>query len=112
MHEPRGKTSLAVGYAISPTGADHMEAIHDPSFEAFGTFDEGFETLGMLEPVDRLELNGKKVRAFFVAQHGKAPGLVVRDPILNAVAEAFRNNVGILDKGVGGGAVGPTTVVL
>ena len=68
MHEPRGKTSLAVGYAISPTGADHMEAIHDPSFEAFGTFDEGFETLGMFEPVDRLELNGKKVRAFFVAQ--------------------------------------------
>ncbi len=68
MHEPRGKVGVGLGYAISPTGADHMEAIHDPSFEAFGTFDEGFETLGMLEPVDRMDLGPRKVHAFVVAQ--------------------------------------------
>ena len=33
MHEPRGKRSLTLAYALSPTGADHMESVHDPSFE-------------------------------------------------------------------------------
>ena len=30
MHEPRGKVGLGLAYAISPTGADHVEADHDP----------------------------------------------------------------------------------
>ena len=25
MHDPRGKTGVALSYALSPTGADHME---------------------------------------------------------------------------------------
>ena len=36
MHEPRGKTSLTLAYSVSPTGADHMEAIHDPAWEGPG----------------------------------------------------------------------------
>jgi aldehyde:ferredoxin oxidoreductase len=42
MHEPRGKRSLALAYALSPTGADHMEAIHDPTFEACGDLPHDF----------------------------------------------------------------------
>ncbi len=33
MHEPRGKTGLALAYALSPSGADHMQAAHDPAFQ-------------------------------------------------------------------------------
>ncbi|HGJ64276.1 TPA: aldehyde ferredoxin oxidoreductase, partial [bacterium] len=33
MHEPRGKRSLLYAYSISPTGADHMEAPHDITYE-------------------------------------------------------------------------------
>lgn len=32
MHEPRGKNSLALAYAVSPTGADHVECPHDQLF--------------------------------------------------------------------------------
>ena len=69
MHEPRGKKGLALAYAVSPTGADHMEAPHDPIYEGFahdGT--HPFGVLGLLEPVDRLDLGPKKVRAFCYAQ--------------------------------------------
>ena len=31
MHEPRGKLSLAVYYAMTPRGATHMEGAHDPN---------------------------------------------------------------------------------
>ena len=68
MHEPRGKVGVGLQYAVSPTGADHMEAIHDPSFESFGSLDNGFNELGLLEPVDRMDLGPAKVRAFFYAQ--------------------------------------------
>jgi aldehyde:ferredoxin oxidoreductase len=68
MHEPRGKVGVGLGYAISPTGADHLEAEHDPPYEAFGEWDQGFSPLGLLEPVDRLDFGPKKVRAFFYAQ--------------------------------------------
>jgi aldehyde:ferredoxin oxidoreductase len=68
MHEPRGKRSLALAYALSPTGADHMEAIHDPSFESFGDFPHNFTKLGLLESVDRMDLGPKKVRTFYIMQ--------------------------------------------
>jgi aldehyde:ferredoxin oxidoreductase len=29
MHEPRLKHAISLGYAVSPTGADHMVNIHD-----------------------------------------------------------------------------------
>jgi aldehyde:ferredoxin oxidoreductase len=68
MHEPRGKVSVGLGYAISPTGADHMEADHDPTFEAIGIAETGWETLGLLEPINRLDFGPEKVRAFTYAQ--------------------------------------------
>ncbi|HEU5315072.1 MAG TPA: aldehyde ferredoxin oxidoreductase C-terminal domain-containing protein, partial [Chloroflexota bacterium] len=69
MHEPRGKKSLALAYALSPTGADHMEAPHDPAFEGLDAKDTSpLSALGLIEPVDRLDLGPKKVRAFYYAQ--------------------------------------------
>lgn len=68
MHEPRGKVSLTLAYSVSPTGADHMEAIHDPAFEGLGVVDNGLSEVGLLQPMDRRDLSAKKVRAFFYAQ--------------------------------------------
>lgn len=31
MHEPRGKLSMAIYYAMTPRGGQHMEGIHDPT---------------------------------------------------------------------------------
>jgi len=66
MHEPRGKRSLALAYSLSPTGADHMEAPHDVVYELFNP--EGshaLASLGLLEPVDTLDMGWQKVRAFY-----------------------------------------------
>lgn len=69
MHEPRGKRGLALAYATSPTGADHMEAPHDPVFESFDPAGNCVLTaLGLLEPVPRLEMGPRKVRAYYYAQ--------------------------------------------
>lgn len=31
MHEPRGKLSMAIYYAMTPRGGNHMEGVHDPT---------------------------------------------------------------------------------
>jgi aldehyde:ferredoxin oxidoreductase len=65
MHEPRLKASLGVGYAISPTGADHMHNVHDTAFadESLPSFDAA-RNLGILRAVDNLELSPSKARLF------------------------------------------------
>jgi aldehyde:ferredoxin oxidoreductase len=68
MHEPRGKKSLALAYATSPTGADHMEAPHDPFYEGFHADGSELGPLGLIEPVKMLDLGSKKVRAFYYCQ--------------------------------------------
>jgi len=67
FHEPRGKTGVGLGYAVSPTGPDHMEIPHDP----FWATDAGIfllRPLGILEPVDIFDLGPKKVRLFIYLQ--------------------------------------------
>jgi aldehyde:ferredoxin oxidoreductase len=67
FHEPRGKAGVGLGYAISPTGPDHMEFPHDP----FWSTEAGTALLrpfGILEPVDVLDLGSKKVRLFVYLQ--------------------------------------------
>jgi aldehyde:ferredoxin oxidoreductase len=66
MHEPRGKRSLALAYSLSPTGADHMEGAHDVFYQLLDP--EGkhvFAPLGLLEPIDNLDMGPRKVRAFY-----------------------------------------------
>jgi aldehyde:ferredoxin oxidoreductase len=68
MHEPRGKKSLALAYATSPTGADHMEAPHDPLYEGFYPGKHPLAPLGLIEPVPMLDFGPRKVRAFTYLQ--------------------------------------------
>ncbi|MFQ5897922.1 MAG: aldehyde ferredoxin oxidoreductase family protein [Candidatus Methylomirabilia bacterium] len=68
MHDPRGKKGLSLAYALSSTGADHMEAPHDPLYEGFHATGHPLGPLGLIEPVDVLDLGPRKVRAFFLTQ--------------------------------------------
>jgi aldehyde:ferredoxin oxidoreductase len=68
MHDPRGKKSLALAYALSPTGADHMEAPHDPLYEGFHPDGHSLGGLGLIEPVKMLDFGPRKVRAYYYTQ--------------------------------------------
>jgi aldehyde:ferredoxin oxidoreductase len=68
MHDPRGKKGLSLAYALSPTGADHMEAPHDPLYEGFHPDGHPLGPLGLIEPVKMLDLGPRKVRAFYLTQ--------------------------------------------
>jgi aldehyde:ferredoxin oxidoreductase len=67
MHEPRYKRGLAIGYAVSPTGADHVHSMHDIDLsepdEAGFVKDEQLKSLGVLEPMPQESLGPDKVRA-------------------------------------------------
>ena len=64
MHDPRGKVGLGIGYATSPTGADHCHNIHDTMFTVEGRAMNGLKELGIQEPLPRLDLSPAKVRMF------------------------------------------------
>ncbi len=68
MHEPRGKKSLAIAYATSPTGADHMEAPHDPFYTAFHPNSTMMPELGITEGAPSTELSARKAKLFFQTQ--------------------------------------------
>ncbi|MFC2047797.1 aldehyde ferredoxin oxidoreductase family protein, partial [Chloroflexota bacterium] len=60
MHEPRFKPGIGLGYAISPTGADHCHNIHDTIYTKRVAAE--LNALGILEPLPRQELSSAKVR--------------------------------------------------
>jgi aldehyde:ferredoxin oxidoreductase len=64
MHDPRGKVGVGLGYAVSPTGADHIRASHDGAFSIEGPILKRAAPLGILEPVPSLDLGPQKVRNF------------------------------------------------
>ena len=67
MHEPRLKRGLAIGYSLSPTGADHCHSLHDTGL--INADEEGFlpngrlRGMGVLEPMALENLGPEKVRA-------------------------------------------------
>ena len=63
MHEPRFKRSLGIGYAVSPTGADHMHNLHDTILTVRGQQLDNLAALGILEPIPLEDLGPRKVRA-------------------------------------------------
>jgi len=68
MHEPRYKFGLGLGYAISPTGADHVHNIHDTMF----TTEVGLGSVypfGILDPLPADDLSPAKVRLMFYYTH-------------------------------------------
>lgn len=68
MHEPRGKNSLLLAYALSPTGADHVENPHDGDFVSFSPAMKSVAPLGFIEPVEAFDLSHRKVRQFLYLQ--------------------------------------------
>jgi aldehyde:ferredoxin oxidoreductase len=68
MHECRARHGQALGYAVSPTGADHMHNIWDHSVSA-DPLGEGAQELGIYEPIPPTVLNAQKVRAYMYAMH-------------------------------------------
>jgi aldehyde:ferredoxin oxidoreductase len=62
MHEPRLKRALGLGYATSPTGADHVHNIHDTMFDENMLKD--LRGLGVLELVPIEDFGPAKVRVF------------------------------------------------
>ena len=64
-HDGRGKTGMAMGVALSATGADHIETPHDTLYT------ENIEVLkpfGILEPIDPYAVDEAKVKYFIVGQ--------------------------------------------
>ncbi len=69
LHEPRGKFGQGFGFAVSPTGADHLEAPPDQLFQAEAAIGlKALAPLGILEPVDPLGTGPQKMRLFRHAQ--------------------------------------------
>ena len=62
LHDGRGKTGMALGYALSSTGADHVECPHDVAFQGEGY--KALSALGVTEPVRPLDIDADKVRFF------------------------------------------------
>ncbi|MGW8289019.1 MAG: aldehyde ferredoxin oxidoreductase family protein [Candidatus Bathyarchaeia archaeon] len=62
MHDPRLKRGEALGYAVSPTGADHVHNIHDTVL--YPQLPKRYHSLGVLEPVPVEDFGPKKVRLY------------------------------------------------
>jgi len=62
LHDPRGKTGVGLGFALSPTGADHVESPHDGIFA--GDAVKLIMPLGIYDPIEPLALDEAKVRFF------------------------------------------------
>lgn len=63
MHECRVRHGQALGYAVSPTGADHMHNFWDNGM-ASDPVGEGIKAIGVYKAVPMTELNAEKVRAY------------------------------------------------
>jgi aldehyde:ferredoxin oxidoreductase len=66
MHEPRIKHTLGVGYALSPTGADHMHNIHDTMYTGEGDALDKIRSIAPdLDPVEATGIDEEKVKLYF-----------------------------------------------
>lgn len=63
MHEARTRHGQALGYAMSPTGADHMHNFWDGGMSKT-PIEQGLQELGVYESVPQTVLNGSKVYAY------------------------------------------------
>jgi len=66
FHDPRGKTGVGLGFALSPTGADHIEAPHEVPFQGEGVKLVG--PLGIVTPPKALDNGPDKVRYFIAGE--------------------------------------------
>ena len=68
LHDPRGKYAVGFSFALSPTGADHIEAPHDTSFVADNVLLDAIKPLGETEPMSATEMGPRKVCQFVHTQ--------------------------------------------
>lgn len=68
LHDPRGKFGVGMSFALSPTGADHVEMAHDPVFQQEGPGLASLGPMGILDPVPAMVAGPHKVRLFRHAQ--------------------------------------------
>ena len=66
LHDPRLKHTMALGYAVSPTGADHMHNLND----TFATWDGSdvcarLREMGLETPLELWGISDHKLKAFF-----------------------------------------------
>ena len=61
MHDPRTKYGHGLGIATSPTGADHMNSMHDTAYASIVGV-SALQPLGILEPLPVNDLSLAKVR--------------------------------------------------
>jgi len=62
MHEPRLKQGLGVGYAVSPTGADHCHNMHDTIYTSQSYFLEEMRSLNITDVLPLTDLSPAKIR--------------------------------------------------
>ena len=70
LHEPRGKgVGMGLGYALSPTGAEHCRILPDTVFEKKSSLAiTWFSHLGIRGILDRMYLGPEKVRQFLIME--------------------------------------------
>ena len=61
MHDPRYQYALGIGYATSPTGADHMHNFHDSGLEGEAAVQQMRSRGSFVEPMERTTLPDAKV---------------------------------------------------
>jgi aldehyde:ferredoxin oxidoreductase len=67
MHEPRLKHAMGIGYAVAPTGADHMINIHDTDFASEGWMLDRVNAVleQKIDPLPPDELSEEKMQIFY-----------------------------------------------
>ena len=70
MHDPRGKVSVGLGFAISEIGADHLVSFHDTMFTNPDSVSfKGAMPLGFTEALPARDLSEKKVKHYFIGEN-------------------------------------------
>jgi aldehyde:ferredoxin oxidoreductase len=65
MHDPRVKVGVGIGFAVSPYGADHMTAAHDPFFtDENSSMFKSVKPLGIYKAMPATEITHEKVRGY------------------------------------------------
>jgi aldehyde:ferredoxin oxidoreductase len=90
MHEPRFKSGMGLGYAISPTGADHLQTLHDSAVDGPGAWLDMMVQLGLPGPLPSQDLSPAKVAMVVYDQY-------LQSFLNSAVLCLFYHNFGIYD---------------
>ncbi|MBI5351502.1 MAG: aldehyde ferredoxin oxidoreductase [Chloroflexi bacterium] len=70
MHDPRGKASVGLGFAISEIGEDHLVSYHDTMFTNPDSISfKGARPLGIVDALPARDLSDKKAVNYFIGEN-------------------------------------------